>query len=197
MQRDTADRIREIAHTLISDRGYAAFSYADIAEAVGISKASIHHHFPTKANLVVAIVREHREHLLTGMRQLAQQVEDPLARLRIYVGHWETCIRDQTKPFCVAAMLAAELPGLPEEVQQEVRQFFLELGFWIRDTLEAGVQTGTITLVGTAEDEAQSLMALVHGAMLSARALGSASAFTAVTSQALRRLSTHSDPAVA
>jgi TetR/AcrR family transcriptional regulator, transcriptional repressor for nem operon len=190
MQGETSDRILQTAKTLITDRGYSAFSYADIAEAVQIRKASIHHHFPTKASLVVAVLKDHREKLLLGTRSLTQKFADPLARLHAYVQHWEGCIRDKSQPFCIAALLAAELPSLPEDVRFEVQQHFLELSGWIRETLEEGISKRKVKLQGTSEDEAQTFMATVHGAMLSARALGSCDVFRAVTTGALQRIST-------
>jgi TetR/AcrR family transcriptional repressor of nem operon len=190
MQGDTSTQILHTAHTLISDRGYAAFSYADIADTVHISKASIHHHFPTKANLVVSVLQAHRKRFIQSTESLAQNVDNPLARLNAYVNHWEVCIRDQKSPFCIAALLAAELPSLPKEVQFEIQQHFLELSSWIRKTLEEGVAKRKLKLQGTPEDEAQAFMAIVHGAMLSARALGNAEVFHAATSSALQRIST-------
>jgi TetR/AcrR family transcriptional regulator, transcriptional repressor for nem operon len=190
MQGETSNRILQTAKTLISDRGYSAFSYADISEAVQISKASIHHHFPTKANLVVSVLQAHREKLIQASEMLTQQVEDPLARLKAYVQHWEGCIRGKKEPFCIAALLAAELPSLPEEVRFEIEQHFLELSGWIRKTLEEGISKRSLKLQGSPEDEAQAFMALVHGAMLSARALGKADVFQAVTNTALQRIST-------
>jgi len=190
MQGETADRILQTAHTLITDRGYSAFSYADISEAVHISKASIHHHFPTKAGLVVSVLKAHRERFLQSAEILAEKIEDPLARLQAYVHHWEGCIRDNREPFCIAALLAAELPSLPEEVRVEVQQHFVELSGWIRKTLEEGVRSGSLKLQGTPGDEAQTFMALVHGAMLSARALGTADVFHEATANALQRIST-------
>jgi len=190
MQGETADRILQTAKALISDRGYSAFSYADISEAVRIRKASIHHHFPTKAGLVVAVLKAHREGLLQATQFLTQKFDDPLVRLQAYVQHWEGCIRDKSQPFCIAALLAAELPSLPEEVGVEVQQYFLALSEWIRQTIEEGVRKRSLKLQGTAEDEAQTFMATVHGAMLSARALGSCDVFQAVTTSALQRIST-------
>jgi TetR/AcrR family transcriptional repressor of nem operon len=190
MQGETADRILQTAKTLISDLGYSAFSYADIAEAVQIRKASIHHHFPTKASLVVAVLKAHRERLVQGTQFLTQKIDDPLARLHAYIQHWEGCIRDKSQPFCIAALLAAELPSLPDEVRFEVQQHFMELSGWIRKTLEEGISKQTLKLQGTPEDEAQTFMATVHGAMLSARALGSCDVFQAVTTSALQRIST-------
>jgi len=59
------------------ERGYSAFSYADISAAVEIKKPSIHHHFPTKAGLVVAVLKAHRERLIQGTEMIDSQIEKP------------------------------------------------------------------------------------------------------------------------
>ncbi|KAE9771026.1 TetR family transcriptional regulator, partial [Escherichia coli] len=54
---ERSPKAREImANTrqLLTTGGYKSFSYADLAERVGIRKASIHHHFPGKEDLVKA-----------------------------------------------------------------------------------------------------------------------------------------------
>ena len=183
-----AERILKTAQALMIERGYSAFSYADISEAVEIKKPSIHHHFPTKAGLAAAVLRAHRERLVEGTEQLDQQIENPWKRLQAYVQYWEGCIREQTIPFCVAALMGAELPSLPEEVQAEVRLHFKALGDWLERTLKAGVKMGVIKLQYSAATEAQTLMAVVHGAMLSARATGSSDVFKVVTGAALKRI---------
>jgi TetR/AcrR family transcriptional repressor of nem operon len=78
----TAAQIVASARALLATRGYNGFSYADIAEAVGISKPSIHHHFPSKAELVRRVVEGYRAEALEGMSGLRQQVADPVARLQ-------------------------------------------------------------------------------------------------------------------
>jgi TetR/AcrR family transcriptional regulator, transcriptional repressor for nem operon len=188
MQGDTAERILKVAKALMVERGYSAFSYADISEAVEIRKASIHHHFPTKAGLAAAVLKAHRQALLEATESLDRQIEDPFARLRAYIQYWEGCIRDRTVPFCVAAMLGAELPALPEEVQAEVRHYFTALSGWLEKTLKAGVKKRVIKLQGSAAMEAQVLMAVVHGAMLSARATETPEVFHIVTHAALKRI---------
>ncbi|HIE19064.1 TPA: TetR/AcrR family transcriptional regulator, partial [Candidatus Bathyarchaeota archaeon] len=35
--------------------GYGGFSYSDLSKALGITKASIHHHFPSKEELGLAV----------------------------------------------------------------------------------------------------------------------------------------------
>jgi TetR/AcrR family transcriptional repressor of nem operon len=187
MDNNTAVRIRETAHDLIAERGYFGFSYADIADAVGIRKASIHHHFPSKVDLVVATLREYRAELVEAAGGLDHSVTDPLQRIKLYVQHWAECVKSNNRPICIAALLSAELPALPEEIQTEVQLHFRYLVSWIKSTLKEGSRNGQIHLEQSAEVEAQSFVALVHGAMISARALGSQDIFSSVTKGALER----------
>ena len=188
MESNTAVRIRETAHDLIAERGYFGFSYADIAETVGIRKASIHHHFPSKVDLVVATLKEYRARLAEAAGGLDQNVADPLQRLKLYVQYWAECVKTNNRPICIAALLSAELSALPKEIQAEVQSHFTYLVSWVRATIKEGVRRGDIHLQHSAEVEAQSFVALVHGAMISARALGSPEIFTSITKVALERL---------
>jgi TetR/AcrR family transcriptional regulator, transcriptional repressor for nem operon len=187
MDSNTAVRIRESAHDLIAERGYFGFSYADIAEVVGIRKASIHHHFPSKVDLVVATLQEYRSNLVEAAGGLNKSVAEPLQRLKLYVHHWEECVRSNHRPICIAALLSAELPALPEEIQAEVQLHFKYLARWVRATLKEGVSHGSIHLQHSVEVESQSFVALVHGAMMSARAFGAVNIFTSITKAALDR----------
>jgi TetR/AcrR family transcriptional repressor of nem operon len=113
---------------------------------------------------------------------------DATAQLRAYIGHWERCIADDTAPFCVAGMLGAELPSLPEEVAQEVKVFFDSLTSWLEQVLEAGVKDDLIKLDSSVQTGAATLVSLVYGAMLGARAYGSAALFKEVTEGAVERM---------
>jgi TetR/AcrR family transcriptional regulator, transcriptional repressor for nem operon len=184
----TADRILAAGRQLIMRRGYSGFSYADIAEAIEIRKASIHHHFPAKTDLVVAVLNEWREAFEADVTSLQASGADAIAQLRAYIGHWERCIADDTAPFCVAGMLGAELPALPEEVAQGVKTFFDKLTTWIEGVLESGVKDDLLKLDSSVKTEAATLVSLVYGAMLAARAYGSAAQFKEVTEGAVERL---------
>ena len=52
----TKTKIMDTAEGFIVQGGYNAFSFRDIAEAVGIKSASVHYHYPTKADLVSAVM---------------------------------------------------------------------------------------------------------------------------------------------
>jgi TetR/AcrR family transcriptional regulator, transcriptional repressor for nem operon len=189
MQGETSERILDAANALLIDRGYSAFSYADIAETVKIRKASIHHHFPTKAGLVVAVLKRHRSRISEGMKALDDESENPLARIKKYYKYWEGCIEGRTLSFCIGALLGAEMPSLPEEVQAEVRLHFSMLTEWFERTLKAGTKERAIQLQGTVATEAQMLIAVLHGAMLSARATNNCDVFRSLSQAALNRIS--------
>lgn len=183
-----AAEIVACARSLLAAGGYNSFSYADISETVRISKASVHHHFPSKAELVWTAVEIYREDARAGMTALDQQLDNPLAQLQAYVGHWAACIHDGTSPLCICAMLAAELPAIPEEVATSVREHFLELAAWLASVLKRGVSMGVFVLDGAPHVEARTFMATVHGAMLSARACGDPDMFGAIVQPLIKRL---------
>ena len=184
----TADRIIAAARQLIMRRGYNGFSYADISDAINIRKASIHHHFPAKTDLVIAVLNAWREAFAADVASLEASGADAIAQLRAYIGHWERCIADDTAPFCVAGMLGAELPSLPEEVVQGVKTFFNDLTSWLERVLESGVKGDLIKLDTSVHAEAATLVSLVYGAMLAARAYANVELFKQVTEGAVERL---------
>ena len=190
----TSDDILACARSLIVTGGYNGFSYADIADVVGIRKASIHHHFPSKVDLVRTLVARYREEAEAGMANLELQVSDPLEQLRFYAGYWEACIADASAAFCVCALLASQLPVLPEEVGLEVRAHFRFLSAWLTSVLERGAGHGQLQLMSTPRAEAEAFMATVHGAMLSARAYGDPKIFGVVTGSLLERLAPRFPP---
>ncbi|WP_254608054.1 TetR/AcrR family transcriptional regulator [Burkholderia lata] len=184
----TADRILEAGRQLIMRRGYSGFSYADIADAIDIRKASIHHHFPTKADLAVAVLRQSQANFDADMALLDSSGADALVQMRAYIGYWERCIADDSAPFCVAGMLGAELPALPDDVARAVKAHFDDLAAWLVRVLEAGVKDGIVQPGVSVQTEAATFVSLVYGAMLAARAYGNAGMFRDVTGGAVERL---------
>lgn len=185
----TADDILACARSLIIMGGYNGFSYADIAAVVGIRKASIHHHFPSKVDLVRALVFRYREDARAGFAELERAASDARDQLANYIGYWEKCITDANDPFCVCALLASELPALPPAVAVEVRLHFETLSAWLTSVFERGAASGSFQLSSTPEAEAEAFMATVHGAMLSARAYDDPGMFGTITTSLLNRLS--------
>jgi TetR/AcrR family transcriptional repressor of nem operon len=184
----TADEILGHARSLIIAGGYNGFSYADIAAEIGIRKASIHHHFPTKVDLVRTLVLRYRQEAEAGFAEIERHVPDPVELLRSYADYWRVCIADATHPFCVCALLASELPSLPSDVAAEVSAHFRSLSTWLTSVFERGAQQGNLLIAATPAVEAEAFMATVHGAMLSARAYDDPEMFGVIITRLLDQL---------
>jgi len=184
----TAEKIVDEARHLIMTRGYNGFSYADIAAAVGIRKASIHHHFAGKSDLAKAVVEQSRAVIHAQVEKLANIEPEAGEQLRAYATYWERCIADNSAPFCVAGMLAAELPSLPGDLATSVKAHFADLTGWLEQVLALGARQGSVTLVRSPAEEADAFMSAIYGAMLSARAFGEPDRFVTITETLLSRI---------
>jgi TetR/AcrR family transcriptional repressor of nem operon len=187
-QSNTFFEILNCARSLIIAGGYGGFSYADIAEVVGIRKASIHHHFPTKVDLVRTLVSQYRQEAEAGIAHIERLSPGPADQLRAYTGYWQGCIGDATRGYCVCALLATQIPVLPQEIVLEVRAHFRALSGWLTSVFERGAAQGCLSFTNDPRTESETFMATVHGAMLSARAYGDPEMFGAITQPLLERL---------
>lgn len=139
---NTSAQILDTAQELVQSRGYNAFSYADISEVVGIRKASIHYHFPTKAQLGQALVKRYRDAFIKDLDQIraeAAPADRQLLQLaEIYADHIN---RDL---LCLCDMLAADALAIPAEVREAVTAFFAEIETWIAETIAQGCEAGLL-----------------------------------------------------
>lgn len=168
----TADQIVDIMARLIQSRGYSAVSYQDISEAVGIRKASIHYHFPSKADLGVAVVKQYREALMTVLEGAAADAEastgDLLERyFEPYLG-----FKGDDERICLCGALAGELFALPEAMQAEVRSFFEAQQGWLTALFQRGVEQEQLSLPAGPAQTARLYFDALQGALLAKRASG-------------------------
>jgi len=191
---DTATKLIAEAAQLIANAGYNGFSYADLAEKLGIRKPSIHHHFPSKVDLVVAVVERQRAAIGSQIAALEDGKSDAMEQLLAYVDHWKRCIDDQSATFCLAGVLAAELPGLPPEVGAAVQRHFNDLGRWLERVMTLGVEQGSIRLELEPRTSSQFFQTAIYGAMIMARACGNPGKFNFVVDAFLARMSKPASP---
>lgn len=134
MQEDTRTILMNLAARHIRTRGYAAFSYADLAHEAGITRASIHHHFRTKELLGLALVDSHMLAFGTELGAIEHRHTDPRARILAYAGLFRDGFAQGLLPLCGA--LAAERDALPPALAGRMRELFnLQLD-WLTVTLE-------------------------------------------------------------
>ena len=125
----TSERILDLAECLVQTRGFNGFSYADIAASLGVTKASLHYHFPAKAALGKQLIGRYERNFLAALQTIERKVKSPREKLRRYAGIYAEVLRDGR--MCLCGMLAAEYVTLPKAMQQELRHFFDENERWL------------------------------------------------------------------
>ncbi len=164
---DTHTRLLDIAERLAQTRGFNGFSYADIATELGIAKASLHHHFATKADLGSALMQRYNDNFRSAITRIDASRRDAHGKLVLYVRLYERVLENDR--LCLCGMLAAEYPTLPKQIRTEVRRFFDWNEEWLANLVEAGWQDGSLRRTQPARDVARMILSALEGAMLLAR----------------------------
>lgn len=170
----TADQIVEAATAVVQARGYNAFSYADIADAVGIRKASVHHHFSTKGDLGEEVARRYRRRFAEALSEFEASTDDTVGRLERYADLYARQLSQHGR-MCLCGMLAAEYATLPAGVQDEVRGFFDDQREWLMGTVG-----GERPSRAEARRLADAFLAGLEGALLVSRTEGSTARFRGI-----------------
>jgi TetR/AcrR family transcriptional repressor of nem operon len=187
---DTAQRILDTAERLLQTRGYNAFSYADIANALHVTKASLHYHFPTKAELGRRLIQRYGVSFLHALAAIEQTSGHAGEQLRRYVDIYLGVLRNDR--MCLCGMLAAEYVTLPKPMKTELKHFFDENERWLVAVLEKGQATNKLRFTGPAREVAQLLMGALEGAMMLARSYNDVGRFESAAERLLAGLGTSS-----
>jgi len=180
----TATQILDVAERLAQTRGFNGFSYADIAEELGITKASLHYHFPGKADLGCAIVERYSRTFADSLAEIEKSgVEAPVA-LQRYVNLYASVLSNGR--ICLCGMLAAEFSTLPDCMQQAIRAFFEHNEVWLTRLFDSGGRAKTLVFQGEPGDAARLLTAGLEGAMLLARPYADPTRFGQAAAHLLR-----------
>lgn len=181
-----ATAILDIAERLAQTKGYNGFSYADIAAELGVTKASLHYHFPSKAELGRALIERYEAAFGAALEAIDRLAVTPPEKLRQYVGLYDAVMRNDR--MCLCGMLAAEYATLPAPMQAELKRFFDMNERWLTKVLLPGRQSGLLLFKETASERARVILAALEGAMLVARSYGDPRRFKAAAEHVLEDL---------
>lgn len=182
MTQDTKTALLDAAETALRRRGYDGFSYADLAKAVGIRKASIHYHFPKKTQLAADLMTRYQEKVLTYCQKIDAASPTAAAKLLGLVEFYrEATAGGQQLCLCVA--LSGTPDSLTAEVTQATNTFRNAILEWLETVFADAVGDRTVLGTGTAKEEAPALLALLEGAQLAARTSQNLGAFDLALAQ--------------
>ena len=181
------NQILDVAERLVQSRGFNGFSYADIAAELGITKASLHYHFPGKAELGEALIARYARRFaeaLAGDRRRARPAS--VRSWRPTPTSTPTCSASSACA-CAGCSRPSSRPSRPR-CRTRVVRFFDENETWLERVLEQGAKEGALHYEGRARDQAQLIISTLEGAMLVARPYGDPERFRAAAHRLLATL---------
>jgi TetR/AcrR family transcriptional repressor of nem operon len=183
---NTRSRILDVGERLVQVRGFNGFSYADVAAELSVTKASLHYHFPSKAELGEALIVRYAERFAHALAAIDANLTSAPAKLDAYANLYAEVLRQER--MCLCCMLAAEYQTLPSTIRNAVVAFLNDNEAWLALVLEHGREDGSLRFSNTAADTARSIVSGLEGAMLVARPYGAIKRFETTAAQLLASL---------
>lgn len=178
-KKDTASALLDSAEELVQKRGYNGFSFADLAASVGITKASIHYHFPSKGDLGRQLVSRYRQRFMAALEGIEAAKLDLRSTLRRYSDLYASVLK--VDRVCLCGMMIAEFASLPPQVQSELMTFTSQNEAWLTHVLRSSSRTRPAEL----NNMAKYITATLEGAIIMARPSKDVAAFDAIAKQML------------
>ena len=167
---DTRTKILDVAEDLVQRVGLNAMSYKDISEAVGIRKASIHHHFPKKENLVDELLERCAVSYGEDYRRIVEGSEQAPVKLRKLAAVFEDGLNSQK--LCLVGSISMDkntLQGTSCTILQSTIENTVSI---FAAVFEQGRQEGTLSFTGTDKEAAFAFFSILVGAQTLARSHG-------------------------
>jgi AcrR family transcriptional regulator len=126
-------QIIEAAAIVFKEKGYDRATLQDIATRVGITKATLYHHYKNKHELLYTIIHSLME---KGITELSKIVEMPIsATQKIHLAFREH--------FNYGVLLHENTDSLPRELEQKAKKAFkIYLSLWEK-LIKEGIETGS------------------------------------------------------
>ena len=156
---------------LVQTRGYSAFSYQDLSNRLGITKASIHHHFPSKKDLGKAVADKYNVDVRAALAQARRKSDDPWVQLEGYFQFVLGIIKTQDR-ICAAGSVQSEINVVPEAMGRSMCSLVQYVIGWISEVIKNGRDSGVMDFPGTAGNQAAMIFSAAQGAMQYGRANG-------------------------
>lgn len=153
------DELLAVADDLWLSRGYAGFSFADLSKATGLRKPSVHHHFPAKEALLLALVSHH-----ANRAQGFYEVMDALPAEAALAAFLQVYGSIEEGHICPAGALCTDLDVIPASCAEAGRAYLAAQQRWLHSTLARGPWEVD------AEDMAATILGALQGSLQRRRA---------------------------
>jgi len=130
--RTTREHIVEAADRLFYRQGYEHTSFADIADAVNISRGNFYYYFKTKDDIFDAVIQARLAATRSMIDQWEVEGNTPANRIRSFIHILIDNRADIQRYGCPVGTLTSELAKLNHAAQGEANELFTLFRVWLR-----------------------------------------------------------------
>lgn len=164
---ETRTKILNSAQRLIQTRSFEGFSFQDIADEVGIRKASLYHHFDSKDAVAIAVLKRGAD-WVTGRLDATKELAPP-GRLERYFDLFHD-LHGKAERMCPGGSFASVLGAVSPAVQRALHAFIKMHLDWLEGVVREGAALGAFEIGEQApRDVALQIFSSVQGALLTGR----------------------------
>lgn len=167
---DARERLIEAAKQLTYAHGYNAIGVKDICDRAGVNKGSFYHFFPSKRDLLLAVIDAHTDWLRGLLDRASDPHLSPLERIRrvfLLVGEFDERVQDESGQTigCPFGNLAAELNAQDPVIREKLASVFDAGVDFIERQLQEAAERGDLE-VADRRRSAQAILAYLEGLQL-------------------------------
>ncbi len=164
----TRTAILDLAENAARQQGCNGFSIGRLAKSVGIRKASMFHHFPSKPELLEAVFDRYAHEIYDWFDATDKNDMSGSDRLSRYLDLTRAILEDGDS-ICLSIVLCIEQESLQEQLVEKVRTFQNRNVKWLTKSFKIGLRDNSIKGVGSPKAEGLACLSLVDGALVAAR----------------------------
>jgi TetR/AcrR family transcriptional repressor of nem operon len=184
MMTNTKEKIVELSRDVIQQIGYQSFSYKLVAEQLKIKNAAIHHYFPAKDDLAIAVIEKDKGDFATMIK--CMETASPAEKVEAILHNYITYYHEGHK-LCLISTFGSIYNNIPEKIQKAVQQHMDIIKDWMTAVFKEGIDTGAFNFDESVDDMVISWFVSLPGSLQLGRLAGD-SYFLAVIEQLRRSL---------
>jgi TetR/AcrR family transcriptional repressor of nem operon len=166
---NTRDKILDLGKNYMQTIGYHSFNYKMIANQLNIKNASIHHYFPSKEDLALAIIEKATQDFNTWANNA--KTISPTERAEIILDRYIQTFNDGKK-LCLMSTFESAFNDVSENIRKATSAYVNSVFNWLIDVFKEGLQSKEFLFKESAEEMAVMWLAGLPGSLLVGRTKG-------------------------
>jgi len=160
-----------MGRNLMQTIGYHSFNYKQIATQLNIRNASIHHYFPSKEDLALAVINADKEDFNFLMDHV--KAFSPSKKIKALVDNYDQFYKNGKK-LCVISTFGTSFNDVSDRIQNATADYGRIVNDWFENVLTEGLQSGEFTFKNDVKGVTALWMAALPGSLLVGRLHGQA-----------------------